>query len=160
VLDAIAPEAERAAFPSGDAGARAMTAWVTEPRKLRAWVERRRSHAHSHDGDDAHAHAHHHGNQLVAVSFTDDAPLLGDRVLAVVEALGDRLVRAKGFIHLAGDSAGGPRRGFLERAGIRTELRPAGDWGDTPARTELVLIGDDLDEAAIHRALWACRAGN
>jgi G3E family GTPase len=160
VLDAIAPEAERAAFPSGDAGARAMTAWVTEPRKLRAWVERRRSHAHSHDGDDAHAHAHHHGNQLVAVSFTDDAPLLGDRVLAVVEALGDRLVRAKGFIHLAGDSADGPRRGFLERAGIRTELRPAGDWGDTPARTELVLIGDDLDEAAIHRALWACRAGN
>ena len=152
VLDAIAPEAERAAFPDGDAGARAMTAWVIEPRKLRAWVERKRSHGHGHDGDDD-GHAHHHGNQLVAVSFTDDTPLLGDRVLAVIEALGDRLVRAKGFVHLAGD----PRRGFVERAGIRTELRHLGDWGDAPPRTELVLIGDDLDEAAIHRALWACR---
>lgn len=156
-LDAIAPEAERAAFPAGDAGARAMTAWVIEPRKLRAWSERRR--AHDGDGEHGHGHAHHHGNQLVAVSFTDDAPLLGDRVLAVVESLGDRLVRAKGFVHLAGEAAGGPRRGFVERAGIRTELRAAGDWGDAPPRTELVLIGDDLDEAAIHRALWACRAG-
>src|SRR5262249_24458540 len=96
ILDAIAPEAERAAFPDGDPGARAMTSWVIEPRKLRAWVERRRSHGHAHDADDP-AHAHHHGNQLVAVSFTDDAPLIGDRVLAVVQALGDRLVRAKGF---------------------------------------------------------------
>jgi G3E family GTPase len=160
ILDAIAPEAERAAFPDGDPGARAMTAWVIEPRKLRAWVERRRSHGQAPDDAlDGHGHAHHHGNQLVAVTFTDDAPLLGDRVLAVVEALGDRLVRAKGFVHLAGDPAGGGgRRGFVERAGIRTELRPAGDWGDAPPRTELVLIGDDLDEAAIHRALWACRA--
>jgi G3E family GTPase len=149
VLDAIAPHAERAAFPGDDAGARAMTAWVIEPRKLRAWTERR----HGHEPDD-HDHGHHHGNQLVAVSFADDAPMVGERVLAAVEALGDRLVRAKGFVHLAGE----PRRGFVERAGIRTELRYAGDWGDGPRRTELVLIGDGLDEAAIHRALWACRA--
>lgn len=150
VLDAIAPEAERAAFPAGDAGGRAMTAWVIEPRKLRAWSERRRLH------DDAAGHGHHHANQLVAVSFVDDAPLLGERVLAVLEALGDRLVRAKGFVHLAGSAW----RGFVERAGIRTELRPDGDWGTAPRRTELVLIGDGLDEAAVHRALWACRAGS
>jgi G3E family GTPase len=148
-LDAIAPEAERAAFPAGDAGARAMTAWVIEPRRLRAWTERRRSHDHADD-----AHAHHHANQLVAVTFTDDAPLVGERVLACVEALGDRLIRAKGFVHLAGEA----RRGFVERAGIRTELRCEGEWGAGPRRTELVLIGDGLDEAAIHRALWACRA--
>jgi G3E family GTPase len=150
-LDAIAPHAERAAFPTDDAGARAMTAWVIEPRKLRAWTERARAHDHEGHDDD---HAHHHRNQLIAVTFTDDAPLIGERVLACIEALGDRLIRAKGFVHLAGDD----RRGFLERAGIRTELRHAGDWGDAPRRTELVLIGDGLDEAAIHRALWACRA--
>jgi len=75
ILDALAPHAERAAFPADDAGARAMTAWVTEPRKLRAWTERRRAHDHD-DGE----HGHHHPNQLVAVTFTDDAPLLGDRV--------------------------------------------------------------------------------
>lgn len=152
ILDAIAPHAERAAFPAGDAGARAMTSWVIEPRKLRAWSERKRAHDADHDHD--HDHGHHHGNQLVAVTFCDDAPLVGDRVLAYVESLGERLIRAKGFVHLAGEA----RRGFVERAGIRTELRHEGDWGSGPRRTELVLIGDDLDEAAVHRALWACRA--
>jgi len=157
VLDEVAPGAERAAFPPGDAGARAMTAWMIEPRKLRAWSERRRGHHdhdHDHDHDHGHGRGHHHTGQLVAVSFRDDAPLIGERVLACLEALGDRLVRAKGFVHLAGDA----RRGFVERAGLRTELRHAGDWDGAPC-TELVLIGDDLDESAIHRALWACRAG-
>jgi G3E family GTPase len=126
---------------------------VIEPRKLRAWSERKPDHEHGDgDGHDG-ARRHHHGNQLIAVTFSDDAPLVGERVLAYVESLGDRLIRAKGFVHLAGDA----RRGFLERAGIRTELRHDGEWRTRP-RTELVLIGDDLDEAAIHRALWACRA--
>src|SRR5581483_9707860 len=34
VLDRLAPQAERAAFPTGEAGARAMTSWVIEPRPL------------------------------------------------------------------------------------------------------------------------------
>jgi G3E family GTPase len=123
-----------------------MTAWVVEPRKLRAWTAR----THAHEDEPGH-----HDHQLVAVAFTDDAPLVGDRVLAVLEQLGDRLVRAKGFVHLAND----PRRGFVERAGLRTELRHEGTWGDGPRKTELVLIGEGLDEGAIHRALWACRAG-
>jgi G3E family GTPase len=152
ILDAIAPHAERAGFPPGDAGARAMTAWVTEPRKLRAWREHR--HDDDDDSDDHDHRGHHHRNQLVAVSFSDDAPLVGDRVLAYLISLGDQLIRAKGFVHLAGD----PRRGFVERAGIRTELRHDGDWGTGPRRTEIVLIGDDLDEPSIFRGLWACRA--
>jgi G3E family GTPase len=152
ILDAIAPHAERAAFPGDEAGARAMTSWVVEPRKLRAWAERAR------DGDHAHGHGdrgHHHAGQLIAVTFSAEAPLVGERVLAYIDSLGDRLVRAKGFVHLAGDA----RRGFVERAGVRTELRHHGAWGGATPRTELVLIGDDLDEAAVHRALWACRAG-
>ncbi len=148
ILDELAPHAERASFPSDVAGARALTAWLTEPRPLRAWSERPHTHHHAHDG-------HHHKNQLVAITFSDAAPLVGDRVLAAVEGFGERLVRAKGFVHLAGDN----RRGFVERAGIRTELRYLEDWGATPRRTELVLIGDGLDEGAVHRALWACRAG-
>lgn len=149
-LDEVAPAGERAGFPDDDAGARALTAWVTEPRALRAWTQRRHGHDHEHD----HARGHRHPGQLIAISFADDAPLVGDRVLAVVEGLGDRLVRAKGFVHLAGDE----RRGFVERAGLHTQLVHREPWGDVPRRTELVLIGDDLDEAAIHRALWACRA--
>src|SRR5262245_42305262 len=59
VLDEVAREAERAGFPHDDAGALAMTAWVVEPRKLRAWTTPKR---HDHDHDD-HA-GHHHGGQL------------------------------------------------------------------------------------------------
>jgi G3E family GTPase len=149
-LDEVAPAAERASFPAGDAGALALTSWVLEPRPLRAWRGR------DHDAGDA-GHAHHHGGQLVAVTFVDDAPLVADRVLAVVVGLGDRLVRAKGFVNVAGDA----RRGFVERAGVRTELRWDGEWAaGEPRRSEIVLIGDGLDEAAVQRALWACRAGS
>jgi G3E family GTPase len=144
-LDAIAAQAERASFPADEPGALAMTAWILEKRKLRAWEQGRQGHAHAEND--------RHG-QLVAVSFADDAPLVGDRVLAVLESLGARLVRAKGFVHLAGDD----RRGFVERAGIRTSLEHRAPWGDATRRTELVLIGDGLDEAAVRRALWACRA--
>src|SRR5205814_3633812 len=112
ILDAVAPHAERAGFPGDEAGARAMTAWVIEPRKLRAWSDG----PERHDGHDMPGrHGHQHPNQLIAVTFSDDAPLVGERVLAYVESLGERLIRAKGFVHLAGDA----RRGFLERAGIR-----------------------------------------
>jgi G3E family GTPase len=149
-LDEFAPHAERASFPTDTAGAVAMTSWVVEQRKLRAWNMRK--HDDHGDDDDDHGH-HHHGNQIVAVTFSDDAPLVGERVMAVIEALGDRLVRAKGFVHLAGET----RRGFVERAGLRTSLELRDPWGGAP-RTELVLIGDDLDEAALRRALWACRA--
>jgi G3E family GTPase len=142
LLDDHARHAERASFPLGDAGAAAMTAWVLERRALALF------------GEPAHAHHHHH--QLVATVFADDAPLVGERVLAVLESLGDRLVRAKGFVHLAGDD----RRGFVERAGARTSLETRDAWGDAPRRSEIVLIGEDLDEAAIRRALWACRAAS
>jgi G3E family GTPase len=144
-LDVLAAEAERASFPPDDAGALAMTAWVLDKRKLRAWQQGVHGHAHGEDSK--------HG-QLVAVSFADDVPLVGERVLAVLEALGARLVRAKGFVHVAGDD----RRGFVERAGIRTSLELREPWGQASRRTEIVLIGDGLDESAVRRALWACRA--
>lgn len=148
-LDTLAPHAERASFREDEAGARAMTAWIVEPRPLRAWSERKDAHDHAHDHG-----AHHHGNQMVAVAFTDDAPLVGERLMAFIDSLGDRLVRAKGFVHLAGDD----RRGFVERAGVRTSLEPRAAWGDDPRRTEIVLIGEGLDEGAVQRALWACRS--
>ena len=69
-------------------------------------------------------------------------------------ASGPALVRAKGFVHLAGES----RRGFLERAGLHTELRLGEPWGDESPATEIVLIGEGLDAGAIRRQIWACRA--
>jgi len=151
-LDAIAPAAERASFPPGGRGDRELADWLLERRSLRAW--RSRPHAHAQGDRVRDVHAHEHGGQLVAVTFADDAPLVAERVLAVLDALGPRLVRAKGFVHLAGE----PRRGFVERAGVRTELVTREPWGDAPKQSEIVLIGDDLDEPSLRRALWACRA--
>jgi cobalamin biosynthesis protein CobW len=134
-----------------------MTTWVLESRAVRAWTKRggRHDHGDSHEGGHEAEHGHTHANQLVAVTFSDTSPLVGDRVLRVIDALGPTLVRAKGFVYLAGEA----RRGFVERAGIRTSLELRDPWGQAPRITELVLIGDDLDEAAVRRALWACRAG-
>jgi G3E family GTPase len=138
-LRALNPHAELASFPAGEASSVALGHWLLEQRALAA-------------RPGGHVHAHGQG-QLVAASFCDSAPLLSGPLMALIEELGDRLVRAKGFVHLAGES----RRGFIERAGTRTTLVYGGPWGDETPRTELVLIGEDLDEAALQRRLWACR---
>jgi G3E family GTPase len=136
------PTAERASFPDTEEGAAELVPWLLDARP-RGRAPRAVGHA-------PHAHS-----QLAAVTFADDAPLLAEPVLDVVERLGPSLVRAKGFVHVAGE----PRRAFLERAGARTSLRFGEPWGDAAPRTEIVLIGEGLDAAALRRQLWACRAG-
>jgi len=134
------PAAERASFPADDAGTAALVPWLLD---VRSGLRVARA--------DRHAHAH---GQLAVVAFADPEPLLGEPLLAVIDGLGAALVRAKGFIHVAGDD----RRWFLERAGARTGLAPGEPWASEPRGTELVLIGDGLDGDAIRRRLWACRA--
>lgn len=138
-LRALNPHAEAASFPVSDDGTHAMSHWMLERREQRARAAR-------------HAHSHNQG-QLLAAVFSDDAALLAEPLLRVVEKLGDRLIRAKGFVHIAGE----PRRGFLERAGVQTSLSYHDEWGDRVPRTDLVFIGEALDEAALRRQLWACR---
>ena len=88
--------------------------------------------------------------------ISGSAPLLAEPLLEVVNRLGDRLLRVKGFVHIAGEE----RRGFLERAGIRTSLSYGDTWDGEAPRTELVFIGEELDEAALRRQLWACRTAS
>ncbi|HUQ02069.1 MAG TPA: GTP-binding protein [Kofleriaceae bacterium] len=142
----LGPDAELASFPADEAGDMAMTSWLLEARG-----KRKSGHGHGH-GHGHGKHSHKHG-QLSAVVFVEDAPLLGDAVLGVLERLGSSLVRAKGFVRVAGSR----NAAFAEKAGAVLELRTDLPWPGEP-RTELVLIGADLDEAAIRRALWACRA--
>ena len=144
----VGSAAELASFPDSDDGAMAMTGWLLERRGRRPATGTPRP-RHAHD----HGRGHHHPGQLVAAIFADPAPLLADAVMAVLAGLGDRLVRAKGFVRLADDS----RAGFVERAGSVLELRRGLAWTGPPC-TELVMIGDELDEAELRRALWACRA--
>ncbi len=136
------PAAERASFPSGDEATAEMVTWLLDARRA-APASRVR-----------HAHGPHAHSQLAAVTYADTAPLLAEPLLAVVDRMGPALVRAKGFVHLAGE----PRRGFLERAGLRTELRFGEPWGDAARSTELVFIGEGLDAGTIRRQIWACRA--
>ena len=141
------PAAERASFPDSDEATAALVAFLLDPVAAMSSSSSRAPRA-------ARGHAHSHG-QLAAVTFSDDTPLLAEPLLAVVEGLGAALVRAKGFVRVAGE----PRRGFLERAGTRTSLTLGDPWGDEPARTEIVLIGEELDAGAIRRQIWACRSG-
>ncbi len=140
-LAELNPVAEVASFPDSDEGRVALVHWLLEVRPLRS-VRRR------------HEHAHPQG-QVTAATFTAREPLLEEPLLELIRGLGDRLLRVKGTVHLAGAR----EAAFVEKAGSRTELRRARPWrdGEEP-RTELVLIGD-VDEAALRRRLWACRAG-
>ncbi len=139
-LDALNAHAERASFPAGDDGTAALTPWLLEVRS--------RGRAHHRE------HVHRDG-QLVAVSLIADEPLVAERLLALVERHRGQLLRVKGFVEVAGER----RRGFLELAGARVELRFGHPWGRDERRTELVMIGEALDEPALRRQLWACRAG-
>ncbi|MEO7669454.1 MAG: GTP-binding protein, partial [Polyangia bacterium] len=150
-LHELNAEAERAAFPVGDAGTAALIPWFLDARRSAQPGRRRHDVSAPASPDDAPwAHTH----QLGAAAFVDDAPLIGDALLLVCRALGDQLVRVKGFVHLAGED----RRGFLELAGDRLSLGLGTAWGDEKPSTRLVLIGEGLDEAALQRQLWACRA--
>lgn len=141
-LPELNPAAEIAGFPTDDAATRALSHWLLQERALLSTGEQ-------------HDHEHLHGStQISAVAFSDPAPMLSEPLLAVLARLGDRLLRAKGFVHLAGE----PRRGFLEHAGVRTSMTYGAAWGDDTPRTELVIIGEDLDDAAVRRQIWACRA--
>jgi G3E family GTPase len=135
------PGAERASFPPTEEGAAALVPWLLEVRA-------------GSSASSKHRHAPHAHGQLAAVAFVDEVPLLAEPLMQVIEALGPALVRAKGFVRLAGED----RRGFLERAGTETTLRLGEPWGEDAPRTELVLIGEGLDAAALQRRLWACRA--
>jgi G3E family GTPase len=87
------------------------------------------------------------------VAYSDPAAHLVEPLLSVIDGLGPALVRAKGFVRLSGEH----RRGYLERAGLHTSLQLGDSWGIETPRTEIVLIGEGLDAAAIQRQLWACR---
>jgi G3E family GTPase len=139
LLRQLNPAAERASFPASTIGDRALADYVLAARPVLP---------------PAAATGHRH-SQLTAACFADPAPLDRDLLLAAVAELRPRLVRVKGFAHLAGDP---PRRAVLELAGSALSLAPGEPWraGET-SRSELVFIGEAIDEAALARRLWACR---
>ena len=61
----------------------------------------------------------------------------------------------KGFVALHGEG----RRALVELAGNRVHFSFGEPWeNEAEPKTQLVFIGEGLDEAALRRQLWACRA--
>jgi G3E family GTPase len=142
LLARLNPAAEIASFPPGGEGTAALVPWFLD--RLEPRLQR---------GEDEEPEPHRHG-QLDVVAFAEEAPLVAEPLLAMCGRLGSALVRAKGFVQIAGE----PRRGFLERAGDRLTLELRDPWPPGPRRSEIVLIGQGLDQASLQRQLWACRA--
>jgi G3E family GTPase len=143
LLERLNPTAERASFPDTGAGSAALVPWLLADLAPRP------------PGPPAATHAPHSHGQLSVVALVEDAPLLAEPLLALCARLGPGLVRAKGFVQIAGDA----RQAFLERAGLHLQLRWGDPWPrDRAPRSEIVLIGEGLDAAALQRQLWACRA--
>jgi G3E family GTPase len=132
--------AEVAAFVRGHEGDMFLSRWLLEKRRNGATPG-------------ARLRKRRHG-QLVAATFVDERPMVGALVSEWLARLGPSIVRAKGFVNLAGQD----RRAWLEVAGARVTLAPAAPWGDDTRMTELVVIGEGLDDESLKRQLWACAA--
>jgi len=98
-------------------------------------------------------HAHAHDPTLESVSFRFERPFDRARLEAWVKSLlaerGDDIFRMKGIVALANE----PRRYVLQGVHRITDLRPADAWGMETPVSKLVLIGRNLDRAALERGL-------
>lgn len=86
--------------------------------------------------DAQHDHAAHPGFE--SWSWRGGAPLSGAGLVAVLEALPDGIVRAKGLLHLREDLE---RRYVLQLVGRRYSIEADRPWGEAAPGSQLVVIG-------------------
>ena len=122
---------------------------------------------HVHDADcgpdhDPHepAHQHAHDSSIESVSLQSRSPMDAEAVSAWLKALldaqGDRILRAKGIVDVAGD----PRRLVFQAVHRLIECDWQRAWHEGEARTSrLVFIGRGLDAGALQAGFDACAAG-
>jgi G3E family GTPase len=101
---------------------------------------------------------HTHDAAVSSVSLVVDAPLDQAEFEAWLGRLlreqGTQLYRLKGFLNLAGSD----ERHVLQGVHMLVDNASLGPWGARPRRTELVLIGKDLDGEALEAGLRRCVA--
>jgi G3E family GTPase len=104
--------------------------------------------------EDLEDHTHHAHTVYDTVSFVSDSPMHPVRLMDFLDNRPTGLYRAKGFVHFG--LPGHPDRFTLQTVGnyLRFHRTP---WprGTTP-RTQLVLIGKDIDAPAVQSRLEAC----
>jgi G3E family GTPase len=100
-------------------------------------------------------HEHSHDPTLESVSFVFERPFdrekLQDWVKTLLAEHGDDVFRMKGILAFAHE----PHRYVLQGVHRMTDLKPADAWGDERPVSRLVLIGRNLDRAALERGLQA-----
>ncbi len=119
--------------------------------RVQAWLN-----AEAHGGHDAHDHRDpsRHDDHIASFCLTFDTPLDWDRfnrwLMAVRASWGDRLLRVKGVLDIAGES-----RPLVVHGVHRTFHPPTllARWPDADRRSRLVFITRDLDRAAVE-ASW------
>ena len=105
------------------------------------------------------AHAHEHDGDIRSVALACRAPLDGDRVrkwlAALVAGRGPDILRGKGILDVAGET----RRLVFQSVHMLHECEPQRPWHSGEERSSrLVLIGRDLDEAALQASFASCAA--
>jgi G3E family GTPase len=102
--------------------------------------------------------AHTHEDAVGSVSLEVEAPLHPDRFSAWLSRLlrekGTTLYRMKGFLNVAGVD----ERVVLQGVHMLVDHAVMGSWGDRPRRTQLVLIGRELDKEPLQAGLARCVA--
>jgi G3E family GTPase len=90
--------------------------------------------AHTH----ADEHADVHATMYETTSVTTETPIATADLHALLDALPEGVLRAKGFVYLAEAPA---QRHLLQLVGHRWKLTAAEPWGDAKPETKLVFIG-------------------
>ena len=118
-------------------------------------------HRHRGGQDHGHPHAHahdpnRHGDDIRAFSFVFDEPIdwtaFGLWLSALLNRHGEAILRVKGILSIAGESAPVAVNGVQQLVHAPTHL--AG-WPSDDRRTRIVFICKGLDEAPIRRSFAA-----
>jgi len=109
-----------------------------------------------HDGAEDHHHEHTDHTLIFSTwSWTTDKPLSLKALRGMFEELPNTIYRAKGAVQLHDMP---DNRMILQMVGKRASLTLAGEWGDEPPRTQIVMIASHggLDVEALRTQLEAC----
>ena len=100
---------------------------------------------------------HRHHSTISSMAFIFDRPMHVDHFEALVQELTarEKIYRSKGILSIAGN----PRRAVFHGVNNRFSIFPDRLWGKNEQRqSQLVFIGENLDEPAIRLSLEKCLA--
>lgn len=100
-----------------------------------------------------------HDRQFSTWSFETEWPLSLDALREAMRRLPNDIYRCKGVVYAADAPS---RRAVLQVVGKRVGLVANGEWGGSPPRTRIVLIGvaGSVDEEFLQTTLVSCIASD